>query len=181
MLAVMVQTTDGGDTASLPVTLDEATDQLSSMDLTAEEVVADKAYHANATRVDLKERGLRSYISEPNHRNWKRNKEAQKPTYANRRRIRGTRGKALLRQRGEPVRIGHHQRVAVRYLVAAEAIGLYRTDKVRQHRFRTRTTSCFGVLHEHQTGFFGQIGPQVAPNPSCLRSCTGRGGSSTCR
>ena len=103
VVAVTIQTTDDGDTASLPVTLDEATDQLSSMDLTAEEVVAAKAYHANWTMVDLKERGLRSYISEPNRRSWKRNKEAQKPTYANRRRIRGTRGKALLRQRGEKV------------------------------------------------------------------------------
>ena len=105
VVAVTIQTTDGGDTASLPVTLDEATEQLSTMELVPEEVVADKAYHSNATMVDLKERKLHSYISEPNRgrRRWKKNKEAQKPTYANRRRIRGTRGKALLRQRGEKV------------------------------------------------------------------------------
>ena len=48
------------------------------MELVPEEVVADKAYHSNATMVDLKERKLRSYISEPNRgrRRWKKNKEA---------------------------------------------------------------------------------------------------------
>ncbi len=105
LVAVTVQTMDGGDTASLPVTLDAATEQLDGMDLTAEEVVADKGYHSNAVMVSLKARGVRSYISEPKRgrRNWKKNKEAQKPTYANRRRIRGNRGKFLLRQRGEKV------------------------------------------------------------------------------
>ena len=55
--------------------------------------------------VSLEERGLRSYVSEPRRgrRKWKKNKEAQKPTYANRRRIRGARGKSLQRQRGEKV------------------------------------------------------------------------------
>ena len=48
-------------------------------------------------------RGLRSYVSEParGRRSWKRAKDAQKPVYANRRRIRGERGKWLLRLRGE--------------------------------------------------------------------------------
>ena len=49
------------------------------------------------------ERGLRSYVSEPNRgrRKWKGKGDAQKATYGNRRRIRGERGKRLLRQRGE--------------------------------------------------------------------------------
>ena len=56
----------------------------------------------------VQDRGLRSYVSEPNRgrRSWKRNRDAQKPTYANRRRIRGNRGKRLLRQRGEKVERG---------------------------------------------------------------------------
>ena len=102
VVAVTIQTTDGGDTASLVATLDEATNQLSTMELAPEEVVTDKGYHSNATMVDLKERKLRSYVSEPNRgrRSWKKNREAQQPTYANRRRIRGTRGKALPKAAG---------------------------------------------------------------------------------
>jgi len=73
------------------------------LDIQPREAVADKGYHSNATMKGLKERGLRSYVSEPNRgrRNWKRDRAAQQPTYANRRRVRGERGKHLLRQRGE--------------------------------------------------------------------------------
>ena len=44
---------------------------------------------------------IRSYISEPDRgrRNWKGKPDEQKAVYANRRRIRGERGKRLLRQR----------------------------------------------------------------------------------
>lgn len=47
-------------------------------------------------------------MSEPNRepRTWKGNRDAQKPTYANRRRIRGRRGKRSLRQRGEKLERG---------------------------------------------------------------------------
>ena len=57
---------------------------------------------------DVRARGLRSYISEPRRgrRNWKRNRDAPPPTYANRWRIRGRRGKRLWRQRGEQVERG---------------------------------------------------------------------------
>ena len=105
LVGVTVQTMDGGDTASLEVTLDAATEQLEALDLTAQEVVADKGYHSNKVMDSLEARGVRSYISEPKRgrRNWKKNKEAHKPTYANCRRIRGDRGKSLLRQRGEKV------------------------------------------------------------------------------
>ena len=101
--ALTVQSMKGGDTASLPKTLDEASKQLGEVELEAEEVVADKAYHSNGTMKDLKERGLRSYVSEPRRgrRSWKKDRAAQAPTYANRRRIKGNRGRALLRKRGE--------------------------------------------------------------------------------
>ena len=108
VVAVTVQTMDGGDTASLPRTLDEAQRQLAEMEVEPREVVADKGYHSNQTMTGVGDRGLRSYVSEPNRgrRKWKRNRDAQKPTYANRRRIRGNRGKRLLRQRGEKVERG---------------------------------------------------------------------------
>ena len=103
IVAVTVRTMDGGDCASMPNTLDEAGRQLEPLDVQAREVVADKGFHSNATKVALKDRGLRGYVSEPNRsrRSWKRHPEARQPTYANRRRIRGNRGKRLLRRRGE--------------------------------------------------------------------------------
>ncbi len=66
-------------------------------------MVADKGYHSNATMTGVRERGLRSYVSEPNRgrRKWKGKRDARKAVYGNRRRIRGERGKRLQRQRGE--------------------------------------------------------------------------------
>ena len=100
---VTVQTMDGGDTASLPVTLDETERQLAEVGAEPKEVVGDKGYHSNATMTGVKDRGLRSYVSEPNRgrRKWKGKREAQKAVYGNRRRIRGNRGKRLLLRRGE--------------------------------------------------------------------------------
>ena len=68
-------------------------------------MVADKGYHSNGTMTDMRERGKRSYVSEPDRgrRRWKGKRDAQKAVYANRRRIRGDRGKRLLRRRGEKV------------------------------------------------------------------------------
>ena len=97
-----VQPTTGGDCASLPKTLGEARGQLERLGLEARELVCDKGYHSNATMKRLAGLGLRGYVSEPNRgrRSWKRDRAARKPTYANRRRIRGARGKRLLRARG---------------------------------------------------------------------------------
>src|SRR5437016_9454063 len=52
--------------------------------------------------VDLKELGIRSYVAEPKRgkRKWIGKKAERDAVYANRRRIRGDRGKALLRRRG---------------------------------------------------------------------------------
>ena len=80
--AVTVQTMDGGDTASLPVTLDETERRLEEVGAEAREVVADKGYHSNATLMGVSERGMRTYLSEPNrgHRKWKGKRAAQKAT-----------------------------------------------------------------------------------------------------
>jgi len=70
-----------------------------------EEVVADKDYHSNQTMVDLDAVEIRSYIAEPEQwrRDWSKASEAQAPVYGNRRRIRGSRGRRLMRRRGETV------------------------------------------------------------------------------
>ena len=69
------------------------------------EWIADKGYHCNATMEMFEEVGLRSYISEPDRgrRRWKGKETARQGTYANRRRIRGERGRRLMRRRGELV------------------------------------------------------------------------------
>jgi transposase len=69
------------------------------------ELVMDKGYHSNDVLMILKEVGVRSYCSEPDRgrRNWIGKTEEQAAVYQNRRRIRGERGKQLLRQRGERV------------------------------------------------------------------------------
>jgi len=50
---VTVQSMAGGDSASLPVTLDETQRQLASLKIEPEEVVADKGYHSNASNDGL--------------------------------------------------------------------------------------------------------------------------------
>src|SRR5260370_5041643 len=69
------------------------------------EIVADKGYHSNQTMIDLEAVGVRSYIAEPERgrRDWTKTPEAQAPVYANRRRVRGARGKRIMRRRGEYV------------------------------------------------------------------------------
>jgi transposase len=70
-----------------------------------QEVVADKGYHSNDVAVELTELGVRTYIAEPDRgpRNWVGKEAAKKAVYANRRRIKGSRGKRLQRQRGERI------------------------------------------------------------------------------
>jgi hypothetical protein len=68
------------------------------------EVVTDKGYHSNETMRDLQQQEIRSYVSEPKYRGrrrWKGKAAERQAVYANRRRIRGERGKRLLRKRGE--------------------------------------------------------------------------------
>lgn len=114
VLGVTIQPADRGDTLSQERTLDEAIlvleDVLSSPeaaeklspDLVAE-VVADKGYHSNDVLSSLAAADIRTYISEPDRgrRRWKGKETARDAVYGNRRRIRGTRGKGLLRRRGE--------------------------------------------------------------------------------
>jgi len=106
IVGVTVQPADRGDTESVPHTLLAAGEQLEQalpgQDV-LEECVLDKGYHSNATLRDMSEVGMRSYASEPDRgrRRWVGKEKERQAVYANRRRIRGQRGRALLRRRAE--------------------------------------------------------------------------------
>src|SRR5215510_4898333 len=113
VLAVTLQDANAGDTTTIQQTLIAAAEQIEKLTDNSEavaqiyekwltELVTDKGYHSNETMDDLKEFGIRSYISEPKRgrRNWIGKPEERDAVYANRRRIQGERGKSLLRRRG---------------------------------------------------------------------------------
>jgi transposase len=106
IVAVTIQDADEGDTTTSIETLIEAAEQVEAVAPDGEgvrEVVADKGDHSNQVMVDLEAVGVRSYVSEPDRgrRKWDEHPEARGPVHRNRRRIRGARGKRLLRLRGE--------------------------------------------------------------------------------
>ena len=114
IVAVTLQGADQGDTTTLWNTVEESVENLREVTddpQTADciegkiiqEAVADKGYHSNDTCRDLAEVKIRSYVSEPDRgrRDWEGKSAERDTVYANRRRIRGRRGKALLRKRGE--------------------------------------------------------------------------------
>ena len=137
IVAVTVQDADEGDTSTIGKTLEEAEDQLDTVMEKAEEgqvhpdglseVVTDKGYHSDQTLIELEDQGLRSYVSEPDRgrRKWKDDVDAQMAVYANRRRIRGERGKRLHRLRGE--------------LLERPCAHLYETGAMRRTHLRGHT------------------------------------------
>jgi len=114
VLAVTLHGGASGDTGNLAETLSVADENLDALredgkaaaemhEAAGSEVVTDKGYHSNEVLTDLEKQGKRAYVSEPDRgrRSWEKQPEAQGAVYANRRRIRGERGKRLLRSRGE--------------------------------------------------------------------------------
>ena len=106
VVGVTVQDADAGDTQTMLETLVTAAEQVDAEQPAGTgiaELVCDKGYHSNQVLVTLAEVGIRSYVSEParGRRNWRGKHAARDAVYANRRRIRGARGKRLLRRRGE--------------------------------------------------------------------------------
>jgi transposase len=106
VVAITVQDAADSDTATSRETLIDAAENVECVVPDSDGVkdaVGDEGYHSNQVLVDLEAVGVRSYLSEPvrGRRNWKRHPEARNAVYRNRRRIRGNRGKRLLRQRGE--------------------------------------------------------------------------------
>jgi len=115
LLGVSLHGADQGDTQTIVPSVEAAFEHVSqAIESTGsqplpeklfEAVVTDKGYHSNESLVALQELGLRTYASEPERgqRRWEEQPQAQKAVYANRRRVRGQRGKRLLRLRGELV------------------------------------------------------------------------------
>ena len=106
VVGLSVQDADAGDTQTMLETLVIAAEQVDAVQPVGRgvvELVCDKGYHSNQTLVTLAALGIRSYVSEPDRgrRNWRGKHVARDAVYANRRRIRGARGKRLLRLRGE--------------------------------------------------------------------------------
>jgi transposase len=148
LVAVTLHGADVGDTTSLVETAIAAAEQIeaahaaSATPAALTEIVADKGYHSNQTMIDLEAVAVRSYIAEPERgrRQWTQTSDAQAPVYGNRRRVRGARGKRLLRCRGEYVErsfahvydtgglrrthLRGHQNILKRLLVHAGAFNL---------------------------------------------------------
>lgn len=116
VLAVRVESAIAGDSQTVDGLLEEVVENLqvvlddheAAQELSEQlmaELVGDKGYHANAVLEGLHDRGVRTYISEPNRgrRNWKGKSKARAATYANRRRIQRAKGQRLRRRRGEVI------------------------------------------------------------------------------
>lgn len=114
VLAVTIQEADEGDTTTWRETVEETWQNLNAVredeqaarnlhENSVEELVQDKGYHSNQTMLDYEELEIRSYVSEPDRgrRDWEGKSAERDAVYANRRRIRGERGKRLMRKRGE--------------------------------------------------------------------------------
>jgi transposase len=146
IVTVTLQGADLGDTTSAQQTLISAAEQIEAVrppdnpGTRFEEVVADKGYHSNDTVTDLRALEMRTYISEPDRgrRQWTNAPEAKTAVYANRRRIRGARGKRLLRQRGE--------------LLERPNAHLYETGGMRRTHLRGHQ-NIFKRLIVHAAGF----------------------------
>ena len=87
IVAVTLQGADTGDTTTIVETAIAAAEQIED------------------AQADLDAVGIRSYVAEPDRgrRAWSKAPEVQAPVYGNRRRMRGQRGRRLMRQRGERI------------------------------------------------------------------------------
>lgn len=106
------------------------------------EAVLDKGYHSNEVLVALEDSEIRAYISEPDRgrRCWKDKHVERDAVYRNRRRMRGRRGKHLMRKRGELIErpfahmhetgrmrrthLRHHDNILKRLLIHAAGANL---------------------------------------------------------
>lgn len=204
IVTVTVQDADLGDTKTLDETLTQAEKQIEkvirrtgSWDVEhLQELVADKGYHSTQTLVDLEERGIRAYVSEPDRgrRRWRGDVESQRVVYANRRRTRGTRGLALQRIRGEKVErsfahmyetgrmrrthLRGHSNILKRLLLHSGAFNLgllirtlYGVGTPRSLQGRTRAflallRAVLSLLRAHATRPFRQTDSLVGPDAS---------------
>jgi transposase len=148
IVGITVQDADKGDTTTMQETLPEAAAQLEAVAAVnekrvvavIEEVVADKGYHSRTTVHDLDTLDIRTYISEANRgpQSWIDHEAERDAVYANRRRIRGRRGKRLLRRRGE--------------LLERPCAHLYETGGLRRAHVRSHENVLKRLL-VHASGF----------------------------
>jgi len=111
LTAITIHDADQGDTTTLWGTVATASETMRSLQdaghsvSLVDEAVGDKGYHSNETLETLEEVGIRSYVSEPQRgrRNWQGKQGAKSAVYGNRRRVKGKRGRRLMKQRGERV------------------------------------------------------------------------------
>ena len=110
VVAVTLHRGEAGDTSSIGATVEMTKENMANLEADGKiekprvrESVTDKSYHSNDTLVELADDGWRTYVSEPRRgrRRWEGRARERDAVYANRRRIRGERGKRLLRKRGE--------------------------------------------------------------------------------
>jgi len=106
IMATTVTFADQSDAQSAPVTLSlaEANLVLAGSKVEIQEAVMDKGYHDNQLLVDLAKRGVRTYIPERRQktRRWTDKPVEQEHAFrANRRRVRGNKGRQLNRWRSE--------------------------------------------------------------------------------
>ncbi|MFA6444910.1 MAG: transposase [Sterolibacterium sp.] len=104
IVAVTLQAADQGDTTTVSKTLEEAQANAKLLnERGVEELVADKGYHSGATLVAMHLESVRTYIPEPERgrRKWQGRETERQRVYANRRRVRGRRGKQLQKLRSE--------------------------------------------------------------------------------
>jgi transposase len=106
IVATTVTFADQSDARSAPVTLSvaEANLVLAGSEVQIQEAVMDKGYHDNQLLVDLAQRGVRTYIPERRQktRRWTDKPVEQEQAFrANRRRVRGNKGRQLNRWRSE--------------------------------------------------------------------------------
>ena len=111
LVAVTLQDADQGDTTTIIETVIAAAEQIEDAQAAVQtpqrlaEIIADKGYHSNQIMIELAAVGLRTYVAEPDRgrRDWSEEPAARPLVYANRRRLRGARGRRLMRQRGERI------------------------------------------------------------------------------
>ena len=113
VVSAVIHPADQGDTTTLATTLDDAQAKLCAIREKEDApgidepfaLVADKGYHSRNVLKDLPD-ACTSRISEPAHKGrlrWHGDTAARDAVYGNRKRIRSSTGKALMRARGERV------------------------------------------------------------------------------
>jgi len=160
VVAVVTHSGDCGDPQSFPKTVEASDENLVSIrdgpakiddGSPVEEWVGDQGYHCNAVLQECDRRKVRSYFSEPDRgrRKWRGDAAAKRAVYANRRRIRGPRGKRLLRKRGELLERPFRHRLDLGGLRRVYVRGLCNVQK-RSHL--AASAQNLGLLLRHRHG-----------------------------